>query len=121
MKRDNNTQDAQREYVADDNGFMGGEAYPNCDGEPCDNVAGDGQGAGQEPVKMAEELALWRDKYVRLQAEFDNYRKRTLKEKMELMLSAGEDVIKALLPVIDDMDRALEAMKTSKDVEAVKE
>ena len=60
-------------------------------------------------VKMAEEAAQWRDKYVRLSAEFDNYRKRTLKEKMDLISSAGEDVIKALLPVMDDLERALDA------------
>lgn len=72
-------------------------------------------------VKMAEEAAQWRDKYVRLSAEFDNYRKRTLKEKMDLISSAGEDVIKALLPVMDDLERALDATQKASDVEAVRE
>lgn len=71
--------------------------------------------------KMAEEAAQWRDKYLRLSAEFDNYRKRTLKEKMDLVSSAGEDVIKALLPVIDDLERALQATENSSEVEAVRE
>jgi molecular chaperone GrpE len=55
-----------------------------------------------------------------LQAEFDNYRKRTLKEKMSLVESGGENVIKALLPVVDDVDRALAAMEKSDDVEALR-
>lgn len=69
----------------------------------------------------AEELVeQWRDKYLRLQAEFDNYRKRTLREKMELVERGGADVIKAMLPVADDMDRAVEAMAGSDDIEALR-
>ena len=71
--------------------------------------------------KMAAEIAEWRDKYVRLSAEFDNYRKRTLKEKMDLMSSAGEDVIKSLLPVMDDLERALAATEKASHVAAVRE
>lgn len=52
----------------------------------------------------------YRDKYIRLAAEFDNYRKRTLKERMELTRSAGEDIISGLLPVLDDFERALEML-----------
>lgn len=52
------------------------------------------------------ELADLKDKYLRLMAEFDNYRKRTIREKSELIKTASEDVIKAVLPVLDDMDRA---------------
>ena len=58
---------------------------------------------------------------MRLSAEFDNYRKRTLKEKMDLMSSAGEDVIKSLLPVMDDLERALAATEKASDVAAVRE
>ncbi len=60
------------------------------------------------------------DKYLRLSAEFDNYRKRTLKEKSDLLKTAGEDTIKKILPVLDDFERAMNAMQTSKDIEAVK-
>ncbi len=70
--------------------------------------------------KLTAEVAEWKDKYMRLSAEFDNYRKRTLKEKMELVATGGEDVIKAILPVLDDIDRALAAMTDAKDVEAVR-
>jgi molecular chaperone GrpE len=61
------------------------------------------------------------DKYLRLSAEFDNYRKRTLKERMDLIKSAGEDVIKGFLPVLDDFERALLAIDNAKDLDAVKE
>ena len=60
------------------------------------------------------------DKYLRLSAEFDNYRKRTLKEKSELLKSAGEDTIFKVLPVLDDFERAMIAMQTSADIESVK-
>ena len=61
------------------------------------------------------------DKYIRLYSEFDNYRKRTQKEKVELHKTAGEDVFKALLPVLDDFERAVNAMTEAKEVDAVKE
>lgn len=86
-----------------------------------DNVAETDAAVKSDVEKMAEEAAQWRDKYVRLSAEFDNYRKRTIKEKMELVSSAGEDVIKSLLPVMDDLERALAATEKSTDVEAVRE
>jgi molecular chaperone GrpE len=61
------------------------------------------------------------DRYLRLMAEFDNYRKRTLKEKMELTKNGGEDVLKGILPVVDNMERAIKSLETAKDMEAVKE
>lgn len=61
------------------------------------------------------------DRYLRLMAEFDNYRKRTLKEKMELTKTGGEDVLKGILPVVDNMERAIKSLETAKDLEAVKE
>ncbi|MFI3266542.1 MAG: nucleotide exchange factor GrpE [Rikenellaceae bacterium] len=70
--------------------------------------------------KMADAQVInWQDKYLRLSAEFDNYRKRTLKEKADLIVSGGEDVIKSLLVVLDDMDRAIAAMETATDTESV--
>jgi molecular chaperone GrpE len=61
------------------------------------------------------------DKYIRLMAEFDNFRKRSLKERMELLKSAGEDVLVNILPVIDDFERGLDAIEKSSDIEAVKQ
>ena len=62
-----------------------------------------------------------KDKYLRLSAEFDNYSKRTIKEKAELILNGGEKSISSILPVIDDFERAIKTMETAKDVSAVKE
>ena len=62
-----------------------------------------------------------KDKYLRLSAEFDNYRKRTMKEKAELILNGGEKSISSILPVIDDFERDIKTMETAKDVKAVKE
>ena len=66
-------------------------------------------------------LAEKNDQYLRLQAEFDNYRKRTLREKMELTKSAGESLLVNILPVIDDFERALKALETATEVGPVKE
>ncbi|ERI85813.1 co-chaperone GrpE [Bacteroides pyogenes F0041] len=62
-----------------------------------------------------------KDKFLRLSAEFDNYRKRTLKEKAELVLNGSEKSIGSILPVIDDFERAIKTMETATDVAAVKE
>jgi len=78
-----------------------------------------------EEEKKIEELSLkvseLNDRYLRLTAEYDNYRKRTLKERMELMKSAGEGLLKGLLPVVDDFDRAILHLDEASDLEAVKE
>jgi molecular chaperone GrpE len=68
-----------------------------------------------------EKLAELQDKYLRLTAEYDNYRKRTLKEKMELTKSAGEDILKGLLPIMDDFERALQSIDEAGDNQAVKD
>ena len=71
--------------------------------------------------KLQAEVQQLNDKYLRLYAEFDNYKRRTQKERVELLQTAGKDVIVSLLPVLDDFDRALEAMETAADVAPVKE
>ena len=63
----------------------------------------------KDPLEAAqEEIEQLKDKYLRAVAEFDNYRKRTLKEKAELILNGGEKAVSAVLPIIDDMERAIE-------------
>lgn len=62
-----------------------------------------------------------KDKYLRLAAEFDNYRKRTMKEKAELILHGSEKSLQGILPVVDDLERAIKNMETTTDVAAVKE
>ena len=70
---------------------------------------------------LEEQIAVWRDKYMRLQAEFDNFRKRTIKEKMELVERGCEGAWKAVLPILDDMERAVAASKKSDDVESLRQ
>ena len=81
--------------------------------EAQDNVA-------VEPT-LEEQIAAWKDKYLRLQAEFDNFRKRTIKEKMELVERGCEGAWKSVLPILDDMERAIAASKKSDDIEALRQ
>ncbi|MGC4037239.1 MAG: nucleotide exchange factor GrpE [Chitinophagaceae bacterium] len=78
-------------------------------------------GTESEIEKLQKEVADWKDKYVRQIAEFDNFRKRNAKERLELMQTAGKEVIKDLLDVLDDCDRAQKQMESSDDLKAVKE
>ena len=103
--------------------------------ETLDNVAtsqqDEGDKAEEQPAKeMSVEdklaaaetkVAELQDKYLRPVAEFDNYRKRTIKEKAELILNGAEKTITAILPILDDMERALKNMDKMEDVAAVKE
>ncbi len=74
-----------------------------------------------EMEELGTKLQEITDKYMRLSAEFDNYRKRTLKEKMELMKSAGEKILINVLPVMDNFERALKSANESSDIDGVKE
>jgi molecular chaperone GrpE len=69
---------------------------------------------------LEEKLAEMQDKYIRLSAEFDNYRKRTLREKMDISRYAGEDLLLKIIPIMDDFDRALMHMENSSDESAMK-
>ena len=116
-------QEVYNEAVSGDEGFAPGDGYPSCDGEPCANVsdtaddatdtmADDDPAAEDDAAKALEAaVAQWQDKFVRLQAEFDNYRKRTLKEKMELVQTGGRDVLLAMLGVteIEVLDKEFDA------------
>ncbi|MDE5420813.1 nucleotide exchange factor GrpE [Ancylomarina sp. DW003] len=74
-----------------------------------------------EIEELGAKLQEINDKYMRLSAEFDNYRKRTLKEKMELAKSGGEKILVNVLPVMDNFERALKSVDESTDIEGVKE
>ena len=121
--------------VEEQNGLHDGEGNPSCEGEQCANMAeedaaadtmadeneeSEAEESSQEP-SPEEVIAVWRDKYMRLQAEFDNYRKRTLREKMDLVASGGADVLKSMLSVLDDMHRAVAASEKSEDIAALRE
>ena len=73
----------------------------------------------EESAEM--QIQEMKDKYLRLSAEFDNYRKRTLKERIELTKTASEEIIKKMLPVVDDFERALQHMDDAKDINAIKD
>ena len=76
----------------------------------------------KDPLTAAkEEIEALKDKYLRSVAEFDNYRKRTMKEKAELILNGSEKAVQAILPVIDDMERALANAEKTDDTEVLKE
>ena len=110
------------EAVSGDEGFAPGDGYPSCDGEPCANVSdetdeatdtlADGEPAAEADAAKAleEAVAQWQD----------NYRKRTLKEKMDLVQTGGRDVLLEMLPVRDDVQRAVDAMQKSDDLEALR-
>ena len=74
-----------------------------------------------EKQELLEKYEIANDKYMRLAAEFDNYRKRTLKERIETIKFAGEDIIINLLPIVDDFERALDSMNDADDINAVKQ
>ncbi len=123
---------AENQIVEEKEGFVEGDNYPNCEGEPCANMAEENQAEADsvadeksadehvEEAPKVEEID-WKDRYIRLQAEFDNFRKRTLREKMALIESGGSDVWKAVLPVLDDMERAIAASEKSEDIAALRE
>lgn len=103
VNTDNSAQETDKESDATD-------INDNCDEEEKDPME-----------KLQEELAELKDQYLRKVAEFENYRKRTLKEKTELILNGAEKTVDAILPVVDDMERAMANAEKSDDVDALKE
>lgn len=77
--------------------------------------SGSQNGADGEVSKLKEDLAGAKDKYLRLYSEFENFRRRTAKEKLEMIQSANEQLLKSLLPVVDDFDRAEKAFRETND------
>ena len=84
------------------------------DNETSDNVS-------DELTSLQKKYEELNDTHLRLRAEFDNYRKRTMREKADLIKSGGENALKNLLPIIDDFERALQNVQTAEDIEALKE
>jgi len=123
FKQPENNTDSQKQEIIDESGEIknsetGAEETTEeskvTETAPSDKVV--------PPEKSPEEkLAEMQDKYIRLSAEFDNYRKRTLREKIELTKYATENVLLNLLPVMDDFERALSHMNDSTNCNAIKE
>ncbi|WP_251623547.1 nucleotide exchange factor GrpE [Odoribacter lunatus] len=107
------------------------EAEENIDTVQEEQVAEDikQEDAGKQETKtesislkeLEEKMAATNEKYLRLSAEFDNYRKRTIKEKAELIKNAGEEVLNKILPVVDNFERALASIEQSDDVAALRQ
>ncbi|WP_257670632.1 nucleotide exchange factor GrpE [Parapedobacter tibetensis] len=110
----------------DNNDIMGENEFAAQEAQPTETAQTENETdtANEEITaeeRLATELAAANDKYLRLYAEFDNYKRRIAKERIELMQSAGKDIIVSLLPLVDDFDRALKVMETSMETAAVKE
>lgn len=75
----------------------------------------------EKVVALEAELEAMKDKYLRQAAEFDNYRKRTMQEKADLLKYGAQKAVEALLPVVDDIERAMQHIEKAEDVESVKE
>lgn len=98
------------------------EAEEKQDTEAEENAADtDKENEEKDPLAEAlKEIEILKDKYLRSVAEFDNYRKRTLKEKTELILNGSEKAVQAFLPIIDDMERAIENAEKTDDIEVIR-
>jgi len=111
---DPHTDEFQPENLAEEtpstHAELGNESFEATNSEPVSEVD-----------QLKQELAESKDRFLRLYAEFENFRKRTSKEKIDLIQNAGEGVLKELLPVVDDFERAQKSMETSEDIVALKE
>lgn len=92
----------------------------DCENNTNENDSDESNDSQDIIIKLQASLDEINDRYLRLSAEFDNYRKRTLKEKAELILNGGEKSITSILPVIDDFERAIETMSKASDIDAIK-
>jgi molecular chaperone GrpE len=118
MKQKKNTEKAESKIVS--------ETATDNIAEPVAQAATEQEQAAAPPKVYSEEeyqskVNELNDKYLRLYSEFDNFRKRTLKEKIDLSRTASEDIIKELLPVLDDFDRAIASMASTDNIDAIKE
>ncbi len=86
-----------------------------------ESEAQDTRSGADATEQLMAQVKEWQEKYIRLSADFDNFRKRTMREKMELIKTASEDTLVSILPVIDDFERAIKAMENVTEVVPVKE
>ncbi len=121
-----NTQDKQTEAKPEEQQQNEAQQQPEAQQQQQEENADEAKApeqpaADDEVEKLKKQIADLNDKYVRTCAEYDNYRKRTAREKADLIKGAGSDILAALLPVIDDFERALAHMNDDADVNAVKD
>ena len=131
MAEDNNIEEQKVENAEEQTLENAAEATAtdNAASDATDAETAEPETATAEPVderdaRIAEleaQVAAQKDQYLRLYAEFDNYKKRTLKEKAELIQTAGKNVLEQMRPLIDDVERAMASVKTADSVDGVKE
>ena len=120
MEANQNPENADQKEILDDNEAGNGDNL-NYE-EERDEIGSETMDTQlSEEDKLKAEATEWQNKYLRLYAEFDNFKRRTSKERLELLQIAGKDVIVDLLPVLDDFERAQKSIETASDIEAVKE
>lgn len=105
-----------------DNEHLDNETLPGDTDNSAENTGQGGASTDSDSSDSGEaKIKELNEKYLRLYSEFDNYRKRTIKEKAEIIKTASEDVFKAILPTIDDFERAIKANESTEDLKSVKE
>ena len=104
-----------------ENGANGDASLNGENGENGDAEASEEPTIEEQLAQAQERIAELEDKNLRMMAEFDNYRRRTNKEKLELMATAGERIFKEMLPLVDDFERAVAVMDKTNDIDAVRE
>ncbi len=112
--------------IKDSGGSTVSDSQPTGEDKITQGTNGNATGSSSDKtiadLKATEEkLAEMQDKYIRLSAEFDNYRKRTMREKMEMSKYAGENLLLKIIPVMDDFERALSHMDSTTDTQAMKD
>lgn len=121
ITEENRTEPIDNEFDADMNANRCGESEGADAAVDADNMTAEEAAGSDNTSNVSDEAAEWKDKFQRLYAEFDNYRRRTLREKKELADTGCEDVIRSLLNVMDDIDRAMDSIKTSENTESLRE
>ena len=122
-----NEEAVEKETVETEDVDKEAEDQEDVDNESAEDAADDKEADSEETEeqstldKALDKIAELQDKYLRSVAEFDNYRKRTLKEKAELILNGGEKAVSAILPIIDDMERAIENGQKTDDPTVLRE
>ena len=116
-KQKHNAEEPEKEIV-NDTAHQEQEADQQTENQTTEE---EGDKIADEIAELTQKCSDLNDKNLRLMAEFDNYRKRTLKERSDLVKTAGENILSSMLPLVDDFERALKAMETAEDIVAVKE
>ncbi|MCM1291258.1 MAG: nucleotide exchange factor GrpE [Prevotella sp.] len=122
--KDNKTRNEEERYDDNENINLEGDNNENSEGnaEVVDATTEEEESTPEQEIdKLNEELAKEKKEYMFLMAEFDNFRKRTLREKSDIIKNAGETVLKGLLPILDDFERGLKASESADDPASIRE